>query len=277
MRFKEKLQKSLKDSINSHLLNKLPSSYAVIGDIAIFHRIDEELREHKEIIGESLIEIDSRVNTVIEQIETKTEFRKPEIRYIAGVENTETIHKEFNTKFKIDLDKITFSPGNKGERGHLLKIIKDNEVICDMFACVGNLSLPIVVNNPTVTVYGIELNKEAYNYLTDNISLNKVEERYFAILGDNRIETPKNIATRVILGFFNIDKKQFEKAIEAINEKGWIHYHYTSPRGLKSPINEVIQKASKSMHFEADKIDIRRIKKFSPRLEHMCADIRIRK
>ena len=277
MRFKEKLQKSLKDSIDSHLLNKLPSSYAVIGDIAIFHRIDKELIEYKEIIGESLIKIDSRVNTVIEQIETRTDFRKPEIRHVAGVENTETIHKEFNTRFKIDLNKITFSPGNKGERGHLLKIIKDNEVICDMFACVGNLSLPIAVNNPTVTVYGVEVNKEAYNYLTDNISLNKVEERYLAILGDNRIDTPKNIAKRVIMGFFDIDEKQFEKAIEAINKNGWIHYHYTSPRGLKSPIDEVIQKASKSMHFETDKIDIRRIKKFSPRLEHMCADIRIRK
>ena len=277
MRFKEKLQKSLINSIDSHLLSKLPSSYSVIGDIAIFHRIAEELIEHKKAIGESLIEIDSRVNTVIEQIETRTEFRKPEVQHVAGVEKTETIHKEFNTKFRIDLDKITFSPGNKGERSHLLKIIQNNEVVCDMFACIGNLSLPIAVNNPTVIVYGIELNEEAYNYLNDNISLSKVNERYFAILGDNRIVTPRNIATRVIMGFFGIDEKQFEKAVEAINKNGWIHYHYTSPRGLKYPIDGIIQKTSNSLQFEVDEINIRRIKKYSPRLEHMCADIRIRK
>ncbi|NHK30479.1 MAG: hypothetical protein FK730_03955 [Asgard group archaeon] len=277
MRFKEKLQQSLKDKIDPQLLSKLPSSYAVIGDIAIFHRIDELLLEYKRIIGESLIELDSRVKTVIEQIDTRTEFRKPEIYYIAGEEKTKTIHKEFNTKFRMDLDTITFSPGNKGERGHLLEITKENEVICDMFACVGNLSLPITVNNPTVTVYGVEMNKEAYDYLMENISLNKVEGNYHAIFGDNRRVTPKNIATRIIMGYFDIDKKQLEKAIEAVNEEGWIHYHYTAPRGSKSRIGEIISKASKSLQFEIKQINKRRIKKFSPRLEHMCADIKIRK
>jgi tRNA G37 N-methylase Trm5 len=277
MKFREKLQKSLKGVIDSYLLDKLPSSYSVIGDIAILHRIDEQLFEHRNIIGESLIEIDPRVNSVIEQIETRTEFRKPEILHIAGIEKTRTIHKEFNTKFRLDLDKITFSPGNKGERGHLLKITEENEVICDMFACVGNLSLPVTVNDPTITVYGIEINKEAYNFLVENISLNKVEKRYFAIFGDNRIVTPKNVATRVIMGFFDIDEKQFERAIETINKEGWIHYHYTSPRGQKIPVDNLILKTSNSMQFEVEQVNTRRIKKYSPRLEHMCADIRIRK
>ncbi|NPD87106.1 MAG: hypothetical protein HGN29_00175 [Asgard group archaeon] len=277
MRFKEKLQKSLKDKIDPQLLNKLPSSYAVLGDIAIFHRIDERLLEHKKIIGEILIEIDPRVKTVIEQIETRTEFRRPEVRHIAGEKKTKTVHKEFNTKFKIDLNTITFSPGNKGERGHLIKIIKENEVICDMFACVGNLSLPIVVNNPSVTIYGIEINKEAYDYLTKNIVLNRVEKRYHSILGDNRIVTPKNVATRVIMGFFGIDKKQFENAVEAIKQEGWIHYHYIDSRGSSIQIEEIVSETTKLMNFKIEQINTRRIKKFSPRLEHKCADIKIRK
>ena len=277
MRFKEKLQKSLKDKINPQLLNKLPSSYAVIGDIAIFHRIDDLLLEYKRIIGEILIEVDPRVKTVIEHIETRTEFRRPQIHYMAGEKKTTTVHKEFNTKFKIDLDAITFSPGNKGERGHLIKIIKENEIICDMFACVGNLSLPIIVNNPSVTIYAIEINKEAYDFLTENIALNKVEKNYHAIFGDNRIVTPKNIATRVIMGFFDIDKKQFENAVEAIKQEGWIHYHYIASRGSKSQIEEGVLETSKIMNFKIEEINTRRIKKYSPRLEHMCSDIKIRK
>ncbi|MCG3226451.1 MAG: hypothetical protein H7645_05985 [Candidatus Heimdallarchaeota archaeon] len=277
MKFKEKLQKSLKDKINPQLLDKLPSSYAVIGDIAIFHRIDEQLLEHKRIIGEILIEIDPRVKTVIEQIETRTEFRRPQIRHIAGEKKTTTVHKEFNTMFKIDLDAITFSPGNKGERGHLIKITEENEIICDMFTCVGNLSLPIIVNNPSVTIYGIEINKEAYDFLTENIALNKVEKRYHSILGDNRVVTPKNVATRVIMGFFDIDKKQFENAVEAIKQEGWIHYHYTASRGSRFQIEESVLETSKLMNCKIEEINTRRIKKFSPRLEHMCADIKIRK
>jgi tRNA G37 N-methylase Trm5 len=259
------------------LLEKLPSSYSVIGDIAIFHRIDELLSEYKRIIGDFLIEYDPRVTTVIEQIETRTELRKPRICYISGEKKTVVVHKEFNTKFKIDLNTITFSPGNKGERGHLINIVKDNEIVCDMFACIGNLSLPIIVNNPTVTVYGIEINKEAYEYLIGNIALNSVEGRYNAILGDNRRVTPKNVATRVLMGFFDINKKQFENAVEAIKQEGWIHYHYTSSRGSKFQRKDTIVETSELMNFRIEQINTRRIKKFSPRLEHMCADIKIRK
>jgi tRNA wybutosine-synthesizing protein 2 len=214
---------------------------------------------------------------VVEQIETRTELRKPEIVYIVGDRKTITIHKEFNTKFKIDIDSITFSPGNKGERGHLIEITEDKEIICDMFACIGNLSLPITVNNPTVTIYGIELNKEAYEYLKENISMNRVEDRYSPILGDNRSVTPKNIASRVLMGFFDIDTKQLEKAIEAIKEEGWIHYHYTSSRGSKFQKENIFTELSKLKGFKLEEIKTRRIKKFSPRLEHMCADVKIRK
>ena len=275
MKFKEKLQKALRSKVDPLLMNKLPSGYSIIGDIAIFHRINEELSEYKKIIGDSLIEINPRVSTVIEQVETRTALRRPEILHIAGERKTTTIHNEFNTVFKIDVNKLTFSPGNKGERSHLIKITEKEEIICDMFACIGNLSLPIAVNKPTVKVYGVEINKEAYDYLIENICLNKVEERYYPILGDNRMVTPKGIATRVLMGFFNIDIKQFEQAVDAINKEGWIHYHYTSSRESKSQVKDIASEVSKRMNFEVEQIDIRRIKKFSPRIEHMCADIKI--
>ncbi|MHA2357334.1 MAG: class I SAM-dependent methyltransferase [Candidatus Heimdallarchaeaceae archaeon] len=277
MKIKKKLQELLSDKLDTILLEKIPSGYSVIGDIAVFHHIDNQLESKKELIGNLVIELDPKVNVVVEQIRTKTEFRKPEIVHLAGEKRTETFHLEYKTKFNLDIAEITFSPGNKGERGHLIKTIKDNEIICDMFACIGNLSLPLTVNIPTVEVYGIEINQIAFNYLKNNIMLNKVENNYYPTLGDNREKTPDNIADRVLMGYFNIDDKQFSKAVKALNSEGWIHYHYTAVRNFEKEIEDFFIRMKKELKFKLEDMIIRRIKKFSPRLNHYCADIKITK
>ena len=277
MKIKKKLQNSLKDKIKPSLLDKLPSGYSVIGDIAIFHQISEELNPIKEQIGNLIIQFDPQVSVVIEQIETKSTFRKPLIEHMAGERRFLTFHKEYNTLFHIDVSKITFSPGNKGERGFLINTVENGEIICDMFACVGNLSLPIVVNNPNITVYGIEANIEAFDFLRKNIKENDVQGRYFPVFGDNRTKTPKGIADRVLMGFFDSDNLQLTKAVEAIQNNGWIHYHFTSSRNLDYKIKNIVNSAKNKVKFRVETTEIRKIKKISPRLVHYCADIKIQK
>ncbi|MBY8999927.1 MAG: hypothetical protein KGD64_03345 [Candidatus Heimdallarchaeota archaeon] len=277
MKLKDKLQESLSGIMSEELLNKLPSGYSVIGDIAIFRRLNPEIDSYKKNIGECVISFDPQVKVVIEQFDTISAYRKPIISHMAGEKKTETTHKEFNTLFNLDLETITFSPGNKSERCHLIKTVEDNEIICDMFACIGNLSLPIVVNNSSVTVYGMEWNQTALNFLKKNIDVNKVGEQYISQFGDNREITPKNIATRVIMGYFDIDKKQFYVALEAIKDQGWIHFHRLAPRDkLDQPI-EIIEKERKISNHKIETQEVRIIKKYSPRLYHLCSDIYVKK
>lgn len=277
MKYKQKIQSLLTNKIPSNLLEFLPSSYSVTGDIAIFHKFPKQLENYKQLIGQTTIGLDPRVNVVIEQITTETIFRKPIINLISGEKRTTTIHQEFHTIFNIDVSDITFSPGNKGERERLLHLVQDNEVVIDMFACIGNLSLPIVVNNPEVIVYGIEINKKAYSYLIKNIQANKVEKRYIPIFGDNRLKTPENRASRVLMGFFNVDQIQFDKAVNAIHKEGWIHYHSTAPRNENEPLEKFIEKMQEIFSFKIQLLSTRRVKKFSPRLYHLCTDIYIKK
>lgn len=277
MKFKEKLQKSLKGKIPKDLLDKLPSGYAVIGDIAVVRHLNPKVDNYKKAIGKQLISIDPQVKIVVEQLDTVSLNRKPVIVHIAGEKRTKTSHKEFNTIFKIDLESITFSPGNKNERNHLVQTVSDNEVICDMFACIGNLSLPIVVNRPSVIVYGIEWNQIAFDFLKQNIEVNKVSNRYFPIYGNNRNSTPRNFATRVLMGYFNIDYNQFRCALEAIENQGWIHYHSLAPRdNLEQPI-EIVEQAINESGYKIEVKEIRQIKKYSPRLYHLCSDIFVEK
>jgi len=277
MKIKERLQNVFQDKMNSMQLEKLPSSYSVLGDIAVFHHIDEYIKDYKELLGKSILDIDSRCKVVVEQLNTLTPFRTPIINHIAGEFRTTTIHREFKTEFHLDIAEIILSPGNKGERERLIQEVQDNEIICDMFACIGNLSLPIVVNNTTTSAYGIEWNQVAYNFLETNIKVNNVSNRYHPIFGDNRKNTPTNFASRVLMGFFNSDKAQFNCALEALKDEGWIHYHsITSRDNFKEP-EKYIEKIRRTSSFDIEIKEIRRVKKFSPTKQHLCTDIYVTK
>ena len=277
MKLKKQLQTLLEDKLDGELLNKLPSGYSIIGDIAIFRHIDQELNYYKQDIGNIVIDIDPQVNVVVEQFSTDSNYRKPQIIHLAGEKRTTTKHKEYSTIFNIDVAKITFSPGNKGERGYLINTVKNNEIIVDMFACAGNLSLPIVKNNSTVKCYGIEMNVEAYSFLERNIEENKIKDRYFPILGDNRDKTPKDIASRVLMGYFGSDASQLFGAVNAINKEGWIHYHTIIQRGKIEDAVKTVTSQIKSLKLEFSIKEKRQIKKFSPRLIHYCFDCFVQK
>ncbi|MHA1406217.1 MAG: class I SAM-dependent methyltransferase [Candidatus Heimdallarchaeaceae archaeon] len=277
MKTKELLRISFEKKMNREQLQHLPSGYSIIGDIAIFHNINEVLEEYKKDIGNIIINSDPRVRVVVEQNNTVGEYRKPIIKHLAGEKRTLTIHKEYNTIFHVDVSKITFSPGNKGERGHLIKLVRNQEIICDMFACVGNLSIPIAVNNPNIMIYAIEINKDAYTLLKRNIIENNIQGRYFAVLGDNRKKTPDNFADRVLMGYFESDELQLIRGVKAIKTKGWLHFHFKSEREdyrvQQSMIETIIANLSHSFKLYA----ARRIKKLSPKFYHMCFDIYIEK
>ncbi len=277
MKLKDRLQIVFQDKMNSKQLERLPAGYSIIGDIAIFHYIDESIVDFKEMLGEIILELDPQINVVVEQSNTLTPYRKPIITHIAGEFRSKTIHKEFKTEFHLDVAEITFSPGNKGEREKLIQEVEDNEIVCDMFACIGNLSLPLLVNNPSITAYGIEWNEKAYSFLETNIKANKVNKRYYPIFGDNRKVTPINFASRVLMGYFNSDETQFKCALEALKGEGWIHYHSLSTRDKLNEPEKYIKRLSKTTNYNIEIREIRRIKKFSPKKYHLCSDLYVRK
>ena len=277
MNIKQKIAIELKDILPHNVLNKVPSGFSLIGHVVILRFTNNVEEKYKKIIGEKLMSLDKRIKTVAEQKNTIETERKPIITLIAGENNFEVTHKEFGTRFYIDVEKLTFSPGNKHERGRMIVIAKENEIICDMFACVGNLSLAIAVKKNSIKVYAIEQNPVAFNYLKKNISANKVEDRYTAILGDNREVTPKNFADRVLMGYFDIDDEQFKNAVNSINKSGWIHYHLLASKEDLKNKKDIVFSFQKPYNFTIEEVKVLKVKKFSPRLIHYCMDILISK
>ncbi len=270
--------RELEPIVPDNVIDLLPARFPVIGG-AVILQLKRELYSYKKEIAEVILKYLKTSRSVwLKTGKTEGVFREPRMECIAGDCNPIVLHKEENTFFILDISRLTFSPGNAGERKKLTRIIKTNEVIVDMFACCGNLSMPIAVNSKPRLVIGIEINPYAYSFLLENIRLNKVNDRYIAILGDNRFSTPENIADHVIMGYFNIDESQLTAGVKALRKDGGtIHLHYLSNRlneldGLKKYLDYL---KKYRIHFEVKDID--KVKSYAPNINHYVARIMINK
>ncbi|MBN1330524.1 MAG: class I SAM-dependent methyltransferase family protein [Candidatus Heimdallarchaeota archaeon] len=277
---KKQLVNAFRRIIPDELLQFIPQRWWIVGEILIIS-IPKELDNYAKEIGTIMLQHEKkRVRTILGKFgPTEGMIRIPDFKFLAGNPNTETIHKELGCFFKLDVAKLTFSPGNHGERERLLKITQENEIIVDMFACVGNLSLPLAVHRKPKQVIAAEINPVAYNYLAENIKLNKVENRMKAILGDNRIVLKEfeGQANRVLLGYLESNFDQIRQGIRLCKEDAIIHYHQAAVK--KEEIKDIsinrLVEAAKLEEREIKIQTIKKVKKYSPGVEHLVFDVEI--
>ena len=198
--------------------------------------------------------------------------REPVYKILYGNE-TETINKENGCLFKLDLAKVMWSKGNNNERLRIAKLVEDDETVIDMFAGIGYFSIPIAVHSNPKEIISIEINPNSYNFLCENIRLNKVDN-VTPILGDCMIETPKFSADRIIMGYVKTTHHYLKVAIDSLNKGGILHYHETVPEKLMDtrPINRIISQADGR---DVELLKINKIKKYAPGVEHVVIDARI--
>jgi len=149
------------------------SGWQVIGDIIIVS-IPDEIDSRKTLIAKTLLDMYPRCKSVIQDFGIGGQFRQPERKLIIG-SHTETIHRENQCLFKMDVTGIMFSKGNLRERKRM-SMVGAGEVVVDMFAGIGYFSIPMAVHARPEQVISIEINPVSYGYLRENIQLNHVED-----------------------------------------------------------------------------------------------------
>ncbi|UCE12224.1 MAG: methyltransferase [Candidatus Heimdallarchaeota archaeon] len=261
------------------LLPLLPKGWKRVGRVGVLE-LKTPLLPWKREIGEAYLQHLPELKTMALKVGvTNTTVRQPALELLAGEEKTVTLHKELECKFWIDALKLTFSNGNHAERQRMVKLSKKKEQVIDMFACVGNLSIPIAVHNPTAQIIGIEINPYAHQFLEKNIQENQLTDRYQALLGDNRKITPTNWANRVIMGYFTIDKQQLTKALASLQQQqgGTIHAHgLTTTRHMHDWKKEITTLINTSFpHFKIIQTQKTIIKSVAPGVNHFVNDITI--
>jgi tRNA (guanine37-N1)-methyltransferase len=178
----EALEKEI-SPVNRELV---PKSYDIIGHIAIIEldkinlSINEDLKFLKKKIAKALINVNKKIKTVYEKkSEIKGSYRLRELELLYGEDDSETIYRENNCIFKLDVKRMYFTPRLVYERRRIASSpINEYETIVDMFAGVGPFSIQIAKQHQ-VLIYAFDLNPHAFKYLKENIKLNNIKGKIF--------------------------------------------------------------------------------------------------
>lgn len=212
---------------------------------------------------------------VFQHINTLGEKRRPELRHLGGEKNTIVTHSENKTKYVLDISKITFSGGNRELRKRLVDEVSDGENILDMFAAVGNLSMQVLKHRKVNGIL-VEKDKYTFSFLKKSVVLNKLSNVNIHNLDCRNIEIT-NWANRILMGFHNVAESHLKRALDASKNFVTIHIH---PLALKNNYSEFSNKYHSWIKNYGARIidtDVRKIKSYSPNLDHIEIVVSIEK
>ena len=113
--------------------------------------------------------------TKIGQIEST--FRFYDLDCIAGDDSTfESMVFEDKVRFNVDVSRVYWCSKLGSERNRMIDhILKEGDVLCDMFCGIGPLAVKAAVKK-RIKVIANDLNPACYEYLQKNIQMNKVNK-----------------------------------------------------------------------------------------------------
>ena len=203
--------------------------YDLIGRIAIVKFSKEIKTAGKKKFANKLLKENKSIKTVVEKVgKFRGRLRKQETRFVAGEKTKEALHKENGCVFRLNVDKVYFSPRLSNERKEISEKIKKNDIVLVMFAGVGPFPIVIAKNSPAKMVYSNEINRDANKYAKLNIELNNLKDRVFLLTGDAKRVIEKNKKRRfdVIVMPRPRLKETFLKEAFSLSKKGTRIFYY---------------------------------------------------
>ena len=190
------------------------------------------------------------VKTVFSQTSpVKGEHRTRTLTLLAGENKTVTKYKEAGCIFSVDLEKCYFSPRLKHERLRIASQVSPGETVINMFSGVGCFSILIAKTIAASKVYSIDVNPIAFQFMQENVRINRVFGRVQPMLGDAKeiVQTRlQGVADRVLMPLPEKALEYLPTAISALKKSGgWIHYYdFEHAPGKEDPREKTEQKVA---------------------------------
>lgn len=253
----------------------LPTAFDIIGDIAVI-KLEDEIIEYAEKIGEAIIKANRHIKTVCLDRGVSGDFRIRNLEVISGEKRTETVHTEYGCRIKIDLKKAYFSPRLATERYRVAKSIADGETVIDMFAGVGPFSIAIARHARPSKIYAIDINPEAFEYLKENIRINRVEDIVQPLCGDaGEVMRRLPKAERILMNLPHSSCEFLEDALRAVKDNGTINYYEIWNKDDMEKRVEQLKDMAKDMGYQAEAGYIRIVHPYSPARAYFSVEFRI--
>lgn len=272
------LREFLLEFLEENEVDLMYSSYDVIGDIAII-KIPKNLLHKKDDISWAFHLFLPKIRTVAMICGSTAEtYRTRKLEILYGEDNFETIYKEHSCLFKLDCEKVFFSPRLSYERLRIANMVKAGETIINMFSGIGTFSIVIAKNHPQVKIYSIDINPDAYRYMVENVRLNRLEEKVIPILGDARVVILKTGFSegidRIIMPLPDFAHKFLDVAISTLKIGGVLHYYDVSHGPHLGAIEKIKKEANKQKR-SVTVIGSRNLRSVGPKKYHIAIDARI--
>jgi tRNA (guanine37-N1)-methyltransferase len=247
-------------------------AYEQIGEIIIIDRHEQKAQDIAEILLHR-----KNIRTVL-QAETSIsgEYRTREISFLAGERNTETLYKENNCRYLIDLARVYFTPRLSTERMRIADQIKNGDTVVDMFAGVGPFSILIAKRYPSSRVIAIDKNTAAIYYLKENVKLNKVKNIEIWE-GDARdIAGAISGADHVIMNLPHSGLEFLDAALSMVKSNGVIHFYAIAHKDdlFEGTLKE-IEEIAGNYGFKVDLLHKRIVRPYAPYQYNICIDVQV--
>jgi len=278
------LKRFLANKMGEDEIRSVYKSYDITGDVAVI-KVPDALWDKRVLLAEAVMAANRSVKVVLGQISPVSgDYRVRGLEWISGEKRTEATYRENGCVFKVDLAKAYFSPRLSHERLRIAELVKQGEVIVNMFAGVGPFSIVIAKHSKASRIYSIDINPDAFPYVEENIRLNKVVDRVIPILGDAKevIEAElKGVADRILMPLPEKAAEYLDAAVSAAKtENSWLHYYEHIYAKDEDPMEAVKEKLSELL--VKKKIDHelhfgRVVRAVGPRWYQVVVDALIRK
>ena len=271
------LREALRGELAEEELKQL-RAFDIIGDIAVV-KLPRKLLPKKSLIGRALMQVHNNVRTVLNQRSPVSgEFRTRELELIAGEPKTKTTYLEAGCSFRVDLAKTYFSSRLSTERLRVAELVRPGEVVVNMFAGVGTFSIVMAKHSDVGVVYSIDKNPSAFDYMQENIRINKVGSRVVAMLGDAREIVERRLlgrADRVLMPLPELAHDFFDVALSAVKASGgMVHfYDFGQEPDVFGPSFDFAKSAAARVGFKVSLSEARKIRSYATRCYHVVLDL----
>ncbi len=203
---------------------QLPSSFDVIGDIAIL-KIPEPLVPHRAEIGRAILAWNRSLHTVAQDHGVAGTLRIRNLEVIAGETRTTTVHTEFGLRYRVDVARAYFSPRLGTERLRVAGLVAPGEVVADPFAGVGPYAVLIARRSSPRKVVASDGNPAAVELLRQNVAANRAD-RVEVLEGDAKaVLRSIEPVDRVILDLPHSAMEFLPDALRALAPRGTVHVY----------------------------------------------------
>jgi len=275
----QNLASALAVKLPDHLLDIIPHSFDIIGDIAVVE-LDPSLKKHEKLIGEAIMTVNSRIKTVFaKEGGVEGVYRVRPLQLIAGESQTTTIHREYGLQLAVDVVKTYFSPRLSTEHDRIANLVQPDEVVVDMFTGVGPFAL-LIAKRQQAKVYAIDVNEHAIQCLQKSLRLNRLRGDVVALIGDARNIIDQSLrgkASRVIMNLPHSAIDFIESAVQAVKTTGGVVHFYgitSEQQSLDALTNAVIKRITQCSR-SAEVILTRTVRPAAPHELQVVIDLQV--